>query len=160
MPVLLIALPLILTACAQKTELRFSNETSCGMATIVLTNVNTGNSKQYTVDEGHEITVGITPDQEYHYEVTYPRQPDFVTCESKRVTTQLPKGQTLNVRLDSVLDPTLEATLGATPATGELEAYRDIPFLSFPSKSPRPLCLSVHSFLFSWHLGSANVTSG
>jgi hypothetical protein len=94
--VLLIALPLILTACAQKTELRFSNQTSCGTATIVLTNAQ-------------------TPDQEYHYEVTYPRQPDFVTCESKRVTTQLPKGQTLNIRLESVLDPTLEATLGATP---------------------------------------------
>jgi len=115
---LLITLPLILPACAQKTELRFSNETSCGTATIVLTNTQTGNSQQHTVDEGQEITIGITPDQEYHYEVTYPRQPDFVTCESKRVTTQLPKGQALNIKLESVLDPTLEqATLEATPTT-------------------------------------------
>jgi hypothetical protein len=113
---LMLVPPLVLAACAQKTQLRFSNETACGTATIALTNMATGNIKEYTVDQGKETTIEVEPGTEYRYEVTYPRQPTGLVCDTKRVTTQVSKGQTLNIKLASVLDPELEpATLEATP---------------------------------------------
>ncbi|MBN1565631.1 MAG: hypothetical protein JXA10_17430 [Anaerolineae bacterium] len=106
---------LILTACTPKTALRFSNETECGPATITLTNTETGHLADYTVDEGKEIEVELDPNVKYHYEVTYPRQPDYKQCDAKTVTTMLEKGTTLNIALESVRDPALDQTPTATP---------------------------------------------
>ena len=100
--------PLVLTACTQKTALRFSNETDCGTATITLSNIETGNLKKYTVDQGKEIEIELEPNVDYQYEVTYLRQSDFMRCDSKTVATMLEKGKALNITLDSVVDPALE----------------------------------------------------
>jgi hypothetical protein len=117
---LMLVLPLLLAACAQKTQLRFSNETACGTATIALTNMATSNIKEYTVDQGKETTIEVKADTEYRYEVTYLRQSSGLVCDTKRVTTQVSKGQTLSIKLASVLDPELEqATLEATPESGQ-----------------------------------------
>lgn len=113
---LVVALPVLLVACTGKTMLRFSNETECGTATITLTNIKTGSVSEYTVDQGSRIEIELEPDVEYRYEVEYPRQPDYMQCDSKRVTTMLSKGKTLNIRLTSVLDPALQqATLTPAP---------------------------------------------
>lgn len=102
----------LLGACtSQKTALRFINETQCGTATITLTEVATGTVIEQSVDEGGTVEIELKPNVQYRYEVEYPRQPGYIECDAKRVTTMLPKGQTLNVRLESVLDPALvEAT--------------------------------------------------
>lgn len=105
---LLTGMLFILAACTQKTALRFSNETECGAATITLTNTETGNIIEKTVNEGETVEIEITPNVEYHYEVQYPRQPNYIICDAKRVTTLLEKGQTLNISLQSVRDPSLE----------------------------------------------------
>ncbi len=114
--ILVLVLALLLTACGNKTLLRFSNETECGAASITLTNMKTGSIKDYTVNQGKQIDIEIDPEVEYHYEVDYPRQPDYVQCDSKKVTTMVNKGQRLNIRLASVLDPALEQTQTAAPA--------------------------------------------
>jgi len=105
-----------LTACAErKTSLRFTNATECGTATIKLTDTQTGNLREYSLNQGDTLEVELKPNVQYRYEVEYPRQPGYIVCDAKRVTTMLPKGQTLNVRLESVLDPALvEATQTAT----------------------------------------------
>ncbi len=105
-----------LTACAErKTALRFTNATECGTATIKVTDTQTGNLQEYSLDEGDTLEIELKPNVQYRYEVEYPRQPGYIVCDAKRVTTMLPKGQTLNVRLESVLDPALiEATQTAT----------------------------------------------
>ncbi|GEM_PF-1546428 len=105
-----------LTACAErKTALRFTNATECGTATIKLTDTQTGNLQEYSLNQGDTLEVELKPNVQYRYEVEYPRQPGYIVCDAKRVTTMLPKGQTLNVRLESVLDPALvEATQTAT----------------------------------------------
>jgi hypothetical protein len=113
---LLGALSLVLSACAQKTSLRFSNATECGTATITLTNADTGSGSEYTVDPGKAAEIEIEPNVEYNYEVTYPRQPDYTVCDSKRVTTKVSRGQTLNIRLESVRDPALAQP---TPTSAE-----------------------------------------
>ncbi len=107
-----------LTACAeQKTALRFTNATECGTATIKLTDTQTGNLQEYSLNEGDTLEIELKPNVQYRYEVEYPRQPGYIVCDAKRVTTMLPKGQTLNVRLESVLDPALvEATQTAAAA--------------------------------------------
>ena len=108
----------LLAACAErKTALRFTNATQCGTATIKLTNVQTGNMEEHTLDEGSVLEIPLKPNVQYRYEVEYPRQPGYIVCDAKRVTTMLPKGQTLNVRLESVLDQALvEATQTAAAA--------------------------------------------
>jgi apolipoprotein N-acyltransferase len=113
---LMLMLVLSLVACSSnKTQLHFSNKTECGTATIVLINTETGNQKEYTVDQDKNITIEIEPNTPYRYEVTYPRQPDFVVCDSKSVTTQAARGKTINITLASVLAPELQqATLEAT----------------------------------------------
>lgn len=101
---------LLLTACVQKTALRFANRTECGTATITLTNMETGNASEHTVDEGKTVEIEIEPNVEYRYEVTYPRLDDFMQCDPKTVTTLLDKGKTLNITLDNVRDPALQPT--------------------------------------------------
>jgi hypothetical protein len=114
--VLFFLVPLVLSACANKTILRFSNETDCGTATISLTNAKTGHIRDYTVDQGKEIEIEVDPNVEYRYSVTYPRQPNYIVCDAKKVTTVLAKGKTVNVKLESVVDPALEQSLTQTPA--------------------------------------------
>jgi hypothetical protein len=105
---LLLFVSLALAACTPKTALHFSNETECGTATITLTNIETGNLADYTVNEGEQIEIELDPNVQYRYEVTYPRQPDSMQCDPKTVTTMLEKGTTLNITLESVRDPALE----------------------------------------------------
>lgn len=115
---LLVLLPAVVTACSNTTALKFSNQTQCGTATITLTNVSTGNIKEYTVEQGQELTIEIEPAVEYRYEVEYQRMSGSMQCDTKRVTTALEKGKTVNVRLTSVLD---EELVNAT-ATAEASA--------------------------------------
>ncbi|MBI5961745.1 MAG: hypothetical protein HY866_23610 [Chloroflexi bacterium] len=112
---LFFVLPLLLSACANKTMLRFSNETDCGTASISLTNMKTGHIRDYKVDQNKEIEIEVDPNIEYHYEVTYPRQPNYVVCDAKKVTTMLTKGKAVNISLESVVDPALEQSLTQTP---------------------------------------------
>ncbi|GAB4412185.1 MAG: hypothetical protein Kow00106_06750 [Anaerolineae bacterium] len=114
----LLALATMLTGCTErKTALRFTNATQCGTATIRLTDTETGFLQEYSLGEGGTLEIELKPNVQYRYEVEYPRQPDYIVCDAKRVTTMLPKGQTLNVRLESVLDPALvEATQTAAAA--------------------------------------------
>lgn len=116
--IFLLMLMAMLTACAErKTALRFTNATQCGTATIRLTDTETGFLQEYSLNEGGTLEIELKPNVQYRYEVEYPRQPDYIVCDAKRVTTLLPKGQTLNVRLESVLDPALvEATQTAAAA--------------------------------------------
>jgi len=115
LPVLALVLTVTLSACSDKTTLRFSNETECGTASISLTNMESGNIKDYTVNQGKEIEIEVDAGVEYRYEVEYPRQPDFMQCDSKRVTTMVSEGQTLTIRLTSILDPELVQTQTAAP---------------------------------------------
>ncbi|MCD4684414.1 MAG: hypothetical protein K8S97_00570 [Anaerolineae bacterium] len=121
--VFLILLSVVLTACSNKSTLTFNNQTACGTATIILTNIATGNMKNYTVDEGQEIEIELDPEVDYSYEVQYPRQPDYLQCDSKTVIVALDDGQTLNVRLENELD---EELIAAT-ATAEAEAAAEAP---------------------------------
>ncbi len=117
---LLILLPLTLTACAGKTVLSFDNQTECGTASIILTNLQTGNISEHSVAQGKEIEIELDPETEYSYEVEYPRQPDFMQCDTKTVVVALDDGQTLNVRLESELDQELiEATATAEAASSD-----------------------------------------
>lgn len=112
---LLLIIALLLASCASnKTMLRFHNETECGTATLELTNGETGHIATYAVDQGSEIEIEVDPNIAYAYKVTYPRQPNFIVCEEKNVTTMLSKGKTVNVRLESQLSPELQT---ATPAS-------------------------------------------
>lgn len=110
-PLVALLLSLALAACANATVLRFTNRADCGTAAISLTNTVSGNIVEYTVTQGAALSIDVEPGVEYRYVVEYERQAGGLTCDPKRVTTQLTKGQTLNVSLESVLDPTL-----ATPA--------------------------------------------
>lgn len=118
---MLIVLSAALTACSTETQLRFTNESECGAATIALTNMDTGNIDEFTVEEGDSHEVDLDPMVEYHYEVTYPRMANSIQCESKRVTTMVEEGQSVNVSLTSVLDENL---INAT-ATAEAAATGD-----------------------------------
>lgn len=118
---ILLLLSAVLAACSPTTALNFSNETQCGTATITLTTVKTGNVKEYSVEQGKELKVELEPAVEYRYEVEYPRTSDRMQCDTKRVTTALEKGTTVNVRLTSVLD---ESLINAT-ATAEASTTTD-----------------------------------
>ncbi len=114
--ILLLALPVLLAACSQTTTLKFTNATECGAATITLTNTNSGNIQEYIVDQGNSREIEIVPNVPYRYTVEYPRMTGAMQCDTKNVTTMLEKGQTVNVRLTSVLDESLQ------DATAEAEA--------------------------------------
>ena len=97
------ALSLLLAACAGDTALHFTNKTECGTATIQITNTDTGDSADYTVDEGKALTVKVKPSVTYHYEVTYAGRPDSKqSCDAKKATVMIPeKGQSATVSLIS-----------------------------------------------------------
>lgn len=102
--VLGLALLLTLTACSTKSELRFTNSTECGAATISLVHTPSGQTTMHTVEEGATVTVEVVPDAVYRYEVTYPLDPaSNLQCEAKSVETRVQRGQRLNVTLESVL---------------------------------------------------------
>lgn len=114
---LTLVLVLLLTACSSKTTLTFTNATDCGTATITLTHQASGNVQDFSVQQGKTIKIDLEPNTEYLYEVTYPRGADYLQCDAKRVVTMLNKGQTVNVRLTSVLDePLQQATATAEAA--------------------------------------------
>ena len=98
----------VLAGCASATVLRFTNRTECGAAAISLTNTATGNIREYTVTPGASLSIEVDPGVEYRYIVEYERLVSGVSCDAKRVTAQLSKGQTLNVSLESISDPALE----------------------------------------------------
>jgi hypothetical protein len=103
-----LALALILAGCANSTALRFTNASDCGPAAVSLTNTRSGSISDVTVEPGKSVSVEVEPDVTYHYVVNYQRLPGGLQCEEKRVTTQLSKGKTLNVSLESTLDPALQ----------------------------------------------------
>lgn len=120
--VLLLALPVLLAACTQTTALKFTNATECGTANITLTNTNSGNIREYTVAEGESREIEIDPNVPYRYTVEYPRMTGAMQCDTKNVTTMLEKGQTVNVRLESELDESLQnATATAEAETSSAE---------------------------------------
>lgn len=118
---LLLLLSALLTACSTETALHFHNDTECGTATITLTNMDSGNIREYTVDQGKDLKIEVDNMIEYHYEVTYERSTAGLQCDSKKVTTMLEEGKTVNIHLTSVLD---EALINAT-ATAEAATSGD-----------------------------------
>ncbi len=113
-------LGLLLSACAQRTVLRFANQTQCGEATITFVNSNNGEESTLIVPQGQEAEIELAPRVSYRYTIEYPRQPGYLQCDTKHVTVQLERGQTLNVNLTSELEPALqtataEATLTPNP---------------------------------------------
>jgi major membrane immunogen (membrane-anchored lipoprotein) len=100
---LVIVLLLLLTACARKSRLTFTNKTECGTATIRITNTDTGTLKEYTLQEGDKLEIEVDPSVTYNYEVEYAGHLDSdITCETKRASVSIPKGQNANVKLASV----------------------------------------------------------
>jgi hypothetical protein len=112
---LIFILPLVLAACSNDTTLNFHNATQCGPATIKITDSKTGFTRDYSVDEGQDVKAKVTPNVDLHYEVTYDRQSDLTVCDAKKGTLRLTKGQTVNVRLENVVDPALEQSQTQTP---------------------------------------------
>ncbi|MBN1679915.1 MAG: hypothetical protein JW966_06455 [Anaerolineae bacterium] len=110
--ILVLGLPILLTACQGDTTLTFSNKTECGTATITLTNEETGNLEQYTLDEGKTIELKIKHSVVYNYEIQYSGRPDSnMTCETKRGVVEVPeRGQNANFSLLGVT---------ATPGSNE-----------------------------------------
>lgn len=97
-----LALTLALAACTATSELRFTNNTECGTATITLIHTGSGQATTHTVAQGETLTVEIIPDALYRYEVTYPRSPETnLQCEPKMVETRAQRGQRINVSLES-----------------------------------------------------------
>ncbi len=105
--IFLLLLVLALAACSNDTTLNFHNATQCGTATIKITDSKTGFTHDYSVDEGKVVKARVTPNADLHYAVTYARQSDMTICDAKNGTVRLTKGQTVNVRLDNVVDPAL-----------------------------------------------------
>lgn len=98
-----LALTLALAACTTTAELRFTNHTECGTATITLVHTGSGETTTHTVAQGETLTIEVVPDALYRYEVTYPR--DTATnrqCEPKTVETRVQRGQRINISLESV----------------------------------------------------------
>ncbi len=120
--VVLLWILLLLAACGDdnKTALKFNNQTECGRATIALTNKDTGNIKEYHVDQGKTLEVELEPGVAYNYVVTYagPGQAGL-TCDTKEVETSLVAGETINVRLESVRDPALPTETPVSTETSE-----------------------------------------
>lgn len=87
---------LLLAACSEnKTTLTFNNKTECGMASIKITNTDSGNLQEYSLDEGKELVVDIKHGVTYRYEVTYAGRPGSdMSCEAKSGTVLVPdRGQ-------------------------------------------------------------------
>lgn len=94
---------LLLAACSARSELHFVNETECGAATITLMHIPPGQTSTHTIAPGAELTIAVTPDELYRYEVTYPR--DAATqlqCEPKLVETRVRRGQRITITLESI----------------------------------------------------------
>lgn len=90
---------LALSACEAETALRFSNRSACGAAVITLQDAETGNVREYTVEQGDTVKITVTHSRPYTYEVTYPNPPEDMECEAKTVNTVPQRGQTLNISL-------------------------------------------------------------
>lgn len=98
-----LALILSLAACSTQSELRFTNRTDCGPATILLTNTVTGGTSTYTLEQERTLAIQVEAEVVYRYEVTYPRDPARqIECEPKTVEVRLRPGQRLNISLESV----------------------------------------------------------
>ena len=86
---LLIAL---LVACSNETTLTFHNKTECGTAAITITNADTGNLEEYSLDEGKWLEIAIDHGINYRYEITYAGRADSdLNCEAKSGTVMVPK---------------------------------------------------------------------
>lgn len=102
-----LALILSLAACSTQSELRFTNRTDCGPATITLTNTVTGSASTYTLAQEQTLSLRVEAEVLYRYEVTYPRDPARqIECEPKTVEVRLRPGQRLNISLESVPEGT------------------------------------------------------
>jgi len=98
-----LALTLALAACTTTSELRFTNNTECGAATITLIHTGSGETTTHTVAQGETLAIEVLPDVLYRYEVTYPRNAETgLQCEPKTVETRAQRGQRINVSLESV----------------------------------------------------------
>lgn len=110
---LLVALAsILLAACTRNTTLTFKNETDCGLATILVTNTETGNGEEYTLDEGDDLEIEIESGVEYRYNVNYAGpEGTELECESKSGSVLVPRnGQNSTFRLVAVTQtPTPEA---------------------------------------------------
>jgi len=101
---LALLLSLALAACGGETALSFDNQTECGTATIRITDTDTGNIRDYTLDEGDQIEIVIKQGVTYRYEVTYAgREDSALNCEPKSGSVMVPnRGQTSRFTLLSV----------------------------------------------------------
>lgn len=99
--VVVVVFALTLTACSEDTSLTFDNQTECGLATITITNLNTGNSDVYEVAEGEKIDVKIDNNVSYRYNVEYAGPDNMdLNCESRSGTVLVPnQGQNSTFRL-------------------------------------------------------------
>ncbi len=100
-----LVLPVILLACSgnSDTRLTFDNQAQCGVASIKVTNTNTGNIQEHSLDEGDELDVKVDHGVVYRYEVTYAGNPDRdIRCDPKSGTVMVPRrGQSANFTLQS-----------------------------------------------------------
>jgi hypothetical protein len=107
-----VSLLLVLAGCRnEKTQLIFNNKTECGTAAITITNTNTGNLNEYSLDEGRELTVTIDHGVTYRYEINYTgRAGSNLECEPKSGTVLVPeRGQESTFNLVSATaTPTAE----------------------------------------------------
>lgn len=99
-----VVLAFLLAACDEETTLTFANQTECGVATIKVTNLESGSLNEYTVDEGKKLVVKIKPSVTYDYEIEYAGRPDSkLTCEPKSGSVMVPeRGQDSNFTLIGV----------------------------------------------------------
>ncbi|HEX3051369.1 MAG TPA: hypothetical protein VHP83_11985 [Aggregatilineaceae bacterium] len=82
--IFVLAILLLLAACATKTTIRFSNQTECGTATINFTNTASNKTNTYSVEEGKTVTIEVSTEVQYTYTVEYAGRPGSdLTCESK-----------------------------------------------------------------------------
>jgi hypothetical protein len=101
--VVLFLMPLVLIACSNQTALSFTNHTECGTATITITDPTSGSNKDYTLEEGKEVTIEIDHGVTYRYNIVYAGRPDSdLTCEDKSGSVMVPsRGQSSNFELIS-----------------------------------------------------------
>jgi fibronectin type 3 domain-containing protein len=102
-PLLWFVLPLILLACSNndETRLTFDNQTQCGAAAIKVTNTNTGNTQERSLDQGAKLDFKVDHGVVYRYEITYAGNPDQdIVCDPKSGTVMVPRhGQSANFNL-------------------------------------------------------------
>ncbi|MBN1201323.1 MAG: hypothetical protein JXJ20_05645 [Anaerolineae bacterium] len=102
---LILVVSLLLAACQDnETTLTFTNKTECGIATIKITNTESGTVEEQALSEGRTLTVEIEPAVIYRYEVTYAGRPGSdLNCADKSGTVMVPKrGQDSNFTLIGV----------------------------------------------------------